>query len=209
MRAATLAQSRIDALAAEREAGGWTCWPKSRVATWPSSPRERQRDIAEPDIAQRQRTVAGARQRLHAGASPESVVLTRASGTGPRRTRSRARRAAIGGRATAPRRAVGRTQAGLRHRRGDPLFAGHRRFRTRWPIARAHAGTRAVRRRTPHSRSAAAAGAHRSALPISTGRSACAACRTTDDFALVGSVSMPLGSRAPRGARDPRRRSGT
>lgn len=37
---------------------------------------QRQRDIAELDIAQRQRTVAGARHRLQAGASPESVVLT-------------------------------------------------------------------------------------------------------------------------------------
>ena len=36
----------------------------------------RQREIAERDIAQRQRTVAGARKRLQAGASPESVVLT-------------------------------------------------------------------------------------------------------------------------------------
>jgi cobalt-zinc-cadmium efflux system outer membrane protein len=35
-----------------------------------------QRDIADRDIAQRKRTVAGARQRLQAGASPESVVLT-------------------------------------------------------------------------------------------------------------------------------------
>jgi cobalt-zinc-cadmium efflux system outer membrane protein len=72
----TLAQSRIDALAMQREtqrldlladvARRYLTVAGARVAA----------DVARRDIAQRTRTVAAARQRLQAGASPESVVLT-------------------------------------------------------------------------------------------------------------------------------------
>ena len=72
----TLAQSRIDALAMQREtqrldlladvARRYLAVTGARVAA----------DVARRDIAQRTRTVAAARQRLQAGASPESVVLT-------------------------------------------------------------------------------------------------------------------------------------
>lgn len=72
----TLAQARIDALSVQREAQRldlladvarrYLAVAGARVAA----------DVARRDIAQRTRTVAAARQRLQAGASPESVVLT-------------------------------------------------------------------------------------------------------------------------------------
>ncbi|CAI8799859.1 TolC family protein [Vulcaniibacterium thermophilum] len=72
----TLAQSRIDALAVEREARRLDLLAEVARRYLAMVAAQRQRDIAELDIAQRQRTVAGARHRLQAGASPESVVLT-------------------------------------------------------------------------------------------------------------------------------------
>lgn len=72
----TLAQSRIDALAVEREARRLDLLAEIARRYLAIVAAQRQRDIAQHDIAQRQRTVAGARQRLQAGASPESVVLT-------------------------------------------------------------------------------------------------------------------------------------
>lgn len=72
----TLAQARIDALSVQREAQRldlladvarrYLAVTGARVAA----------DVARRDIAQRTRTVSAARQRLQAGASPESVVLT-------------------------------------------------------------------------------------------------------------------------------------
>ncbi|GFF06020.1 TolC family protein [Stenotrophomonas maltophilia] len=72
----TLAQSRINALAVEREARRLDLLAEVARRYLAMVAAQRQRDIAELDIAQRQRTVAGARHRLQAGASPESVVLT-------------------------------------------------------------------------------------------------------------------------------------
>jgi len=72
----TLAQSRIDALAVERETQRLDLLAEVARRYLAIVAARHQRDIAETDIAQRQRTVAGARQRLQAGASPESVVLT-------------------------------------------------------------------------------------------------------------------------------------
>lgn len=72
----TLAQSRIDALAVEREARRLDLLAEVARRYLAMVAAQRQRDIAELDIAQRQRTVAGARHRLQAGASPETVVLT-------------------------------------------------------------------------------------------------------------------------------------
>ena len=72
----TLAQSRIDALAVEREARRLDLLAEVARRYLAMIAAHHQRDIAQLDIAQRQRTVAGARQRLQAGASPESVVLT-------------------------------------------------------------------------------------------------------------------------------------
>lgn len=72
----TLAQSRIDALAVEREARRLDLLAEVARRYLAMTAAVRQRDIAQQDIAQRTRTVAGARHRLQAGASPESVVLT-------------------------------------------------------------------------------------------------------------------------------------
>lgn len=72
----TLAQSRIDALAVEREWRRLDLLAEVARRYLAMVAAERQGEIARLDIAQRQRTVAGARHRLQAGASPESVVLT-------------------------------------------------------------------------------------------------------------------------------------
>ena len=72
----TLAQSRIDALAVEREGRRLDLLAEVARRYLAMVAAERQREIAQLDIGQRQRTVVGARQRLQAGASPESVVLS-------------------------------------------------------------------------------------------------------------------------------------
>jgi cobalt-zinc-cadmium efflux system outer membrane protein len=72
----TLAQSRIDALAVEREAQRLDLLADvARRYLAVVAARDLQA-IAQLDIAQRERVVAAARQRHAAGASPESVVLT-------------------------------------------------------------------------------------------------------------------------------------
>ena len=69
-------QSRIDALAVQREIRRLDQLAEVARRYLAVVAAKRQRDIADLDIAQRRRTVAGARHRLQAGASPESVVLT-------------------------------------------------------------------------------------------------------------------------------------
>ncbi|MFC3550591.1 TolC family protein [Lysobacter cavernae] len=71
-----LAQSRIDALALERETTRLDLLAEVARRYLAVVAAQRLRGIAQADIGQRQRTVAAARQRLTAGASPESVVLT-------------------------------------------------------------------------------------------------------------------------------------
>jgi cobalt-zinc-cadmium efflux system outer membrane protein len=71
-----LAERRIDALAVERETRRLDLLADTARRHLAMAGARSQRDIADRDIAQRKRTVAGARQRLQAGASPESVVLT-------------------------------------------------------------------------------------------------------------------------------------
>lgn len=72
----TLAQSRIDALAVQRETRRLDLLAETARRYLAVVAAERSRTLAELDIEQRQRTVAAARRRLQAGASPESVVLT-------------------------------------------------------------------------------------------------------------------------------------
>lgn len=71
-----LVQSRIDALAIERETTRLDLLAEVARRYLMAIAAERQQAIAEQDIAQRRRTVAAARQRQQAGASPESVVFT-------------------------------------------------------------------------------------------------------------------------------------
>jgi len=71
-----LAQSRIDALAVQRETQRLDLLADVARRYLAVAGARAHRAIAGQDIAQRRRTVAAARQRLLAGASPESVVLT-------------------------------------------------------------------------------------------------------------------------------------
>lgn len=71
-----LVQSRIDSLAIQREAKRLDLLAEVARRYLAVVSAQKQREIADLDIAQRRRTVAGARERLNAGASPESVVLT-------------------------------------------------------------------------------------------------------------------------------------
>lgn len=71
-----LAQGRIDALAPAREAARLDLLAETARRYLGVVGAQRQRELAAADIAQRQRTVAAARQRFEAGASPESVLLT-------------------------------------------------------------------------------------------------------------------------------------
>lgn len=70
-----LVQSRIDSLALQRESKRLDLLAEVARRYLAVVSAQRQREIADLDIGQRKRTVAGARQRLQAGASPESVVL--------------------------------------------------------------------------------------------------------------------------------------
>ncbi len=70
-----LAQSRIDALAVEREGKRLDLLAEVARRYLDAVAARQQRRIAQLDVAQRQRTVAAAKSRLQAGASPESVML--------------------------------------------------------------------------------------------------------------------------------------
>lgn len=72
----TLAQSRIDALAIQRETRRLDLLAETARRYLAVVAADKRRAIAQLDVGQRQRTVAAAQQRLQAGASPESVVLT-------------------------------------------------------------------------------------------------------------------------------------
>ena len=71
-----LAQARIDALAMQRETQRLDLLADVARRYLAVAGARAQRTVAVQDIAQRRRTVEAARQRLQAGASPESVVLT-------------------------------------------------------------------------------------------------------------------------------------
>lgn len=71
-----MAQSRIDTLAVERETRRLDLLAEVARRYLSVVAAQQQREIAVLDIAQRKRTVTGAQHRLQAGASPESVVLT-------------------------------------------------------------------------------------------------------------------------------------
>jgi outer membrane protein, heavy metal efflux system len=76
----TLAQSRIDAMAVERETRRLDLLAEVARRYLALVAAHRQAAIARSDIEQRRRTVTAARQRFQAGASPESVVLSAQAG---------------------------------------------------------------------------------------------------------------------------------
>ena len=71
-----LAQSRIDALSVQREAQRLDLLAETARRYLAAAAARDQGDIGRIDVEQRRRTVAAARHRHQAGASPESVVLT-------------------------------------------------------------------------------------------------------------------------------------
>lgn len=190
-----LAQSRIDALAVERESRRLDLLAEVARRYLAIVAAQRQRDIAQSDIAQRQRTVAGARQRLQAGASPESVVLT---------AQAALARAELD-RARAEQRLLAASQhlAALWGERdpdfdvaaGDPLAL---------PKIPAFADLAAQLERTPELAQFADERRIREAR-LQLARSASSAdldwqvgvrrLQETDDVALIGSLSLPLGAR--------------
>lgn len=72
----TLAQSRIDALAIEREAQRLDLLAEVARRYLAVVGAQSEDELAQLDVDRRERTVAAARRRHEAGASPESVVLT-------------------------------------------------------------------------------------------------------------------------------------
>lgn len=190
----TLAQSRIDALAVERESRRLDLLAEVARRYLAIVAAQRQREIAEFDIAQRQRTVAGARQRLQAGASPESVVLTAQAAL----ARAELDRARAEQRFNAARQHL----AALWGERGpdfevvaaDPLklpevadSAALADLLQRTPELAQFVGERRIREaRLQLARTAATADLD---WQVGVRR-----LQATDDFALVGSVSMPLGA---------------
>ncbi|HEY0505973.1 MAG TPA: TolC family protein [Lysobacter sp.] len=70
-----LAQAQLDAVAVQREAARLDLLAEVARRHLAVVATQRQRVLAQEDIAQRERALAAARQRLAAGASPESVAL--------------------------------------------------------------------------------------------------------------------------------------
>lgn len=190
----TLAQSRIDALAVERETRRLDLLAEVARRYLAVVAAQRQREIAQLDIAQRQRTVAGARQRLQAGASPESVVLT-AQAALARAELDRAR-------------AEQREQAARQHLAAlwgerDPGFEVAAADPTALPAIDDLDALGTLLQRTPELaqfageqriREARLQLARSNASPDLAWQVGVRRLQATDDMALVGSLSLPLGS---------------
>ena len=191
----TLAQTRIDALAVERETRRLDLLADVARRYLAIVAAQKQREIAGLDITQRQRAVAGARQRLQAGASPESVVLTAQAAlaraelasvrTVQQEVAARQHLAALWGE-KAPRFTVVA---------GDPLVL---------PSVEDAATLAALLERTPELthfaderriREARLQLARTSATPDMEWQVGLRRLQASADTALVGSVSMPLGAR--------------
>jgi len=190
----TLAQSRIDALAVERETRRLDLLAEVARRYLAVVAARHQHDIAELDIAQRQRTVVGARQRLQAGASPESVVLTAQAAL----ARAELDRARAEQRLLAARQHLaalwGERDPDFEVVAGDPLrlpampdFSALSDLLGRTPELAQFADERRIREaRLQLARSEASADLD---WQVGVRR-----LQATDDVALVASVSMPLGA---------------
>jgi cobalt-zinc-cadmium efflux system outer membrane protein len=191
----TLAQSRIDALAVEREARRLDLLAEVARRYLAIVAAQREREIAQSDIDQRQRTVAGAHQRLQAGASPESVVLTaQAALAQAELDRARAEQRLIGARQHLAA-LWGERNPDFEVIAADPLalpavadFTALADLLQRTPELTQFVGEQRIREaRVQLARSEATAD-----LDWQVGLRR---LQETDDFALIGSVSMPLGAR--------------
>lgn len=190
----TLAQSRIDALALEREVRRLDLLAEIARRYLAVVAAIHQREIAERDIAQRTRTVAGARQRLQAGASPESVVLTAQAML----ARAEVDRARAEQRLSAARQHLaalwGERAPSFEVVETDPLalpriaeFAQLADLLQRTPELAQFVGEQRIREaRLQLARTAA--------TPDLDWQVGVRRLQETDDMALVGSVSMPLGA---------------
>jgi cobalt-zinc-cadmium efflux system outer membrane protein len=190
----TLAQSRIDALAIERETRRLDLLAETARRYLAIVGAEQHAKVAELDIEQRQRAVKAAQLRLQAGASPEAVVLTaQAELARAELSRDRARQEAV---------AAGQQLAALWGERNpeftvadvDPLVL---------PDITSLETMSAMLDSTPELaqfadekriREARLQLARTSATPDVNWQIGVRQLRETNDFALVGGFSVPLGS---------------
>ncbi|MDR7134135.1 cobalt-zinc-cadmium efflux system outer membrane protein [Lysobacter niastensis] len=190
-----LAQNRIDALAVEREAQRLDLLAEVARRYLAMVAAQEQGDIARLDIRQRQRTVQAARHRLQAGASPESVLLTAQAAL----ARAELDLARSLQRAVAARQHLaalwGERDPQFEIVAADPLslprlenFAALSDLLDRTPELARFADERRIREaRLQLARSEAA--------PDLGWQVGVRRFQATDDVALVGSLSMPIGSR--------------
>ena len=189
-----LVQSRIDALAVERETRRLDLLAEVARRYLAVVATQKQREIAHVDIAQRRRTVAGARHRLQAGRSPESVVLTAEAALG----RAELDLARAEQRSSASRQHLaalwGERAPTFEVETADPLalptitsFAELVDWLGRTPELAQFTGEQRIRE-------ARLQLAPFQAAPDLDWQVGVRRLQATDDFALVGSVSMPLGA---------------
>ena len=190
----TLAQTRIDSLALQRESKRLDLLAEVARRYLAISAAQEQHRIADLDVAQRGRTVAGARQRLVAGASPESVVLAAQAAL----SRAELERDRVRQRGAAARQHLaalwGERNPAFDIVAGDLLvvadiadFAVLDALLTSTPeLARFADERRVGEARLQLARS--------QVTPDLDWQVGVRRLQATDDFALVGSVSMPLGS---------------
>ncbi len=191
-----IVQSRIDALSLEREVRRLDLLAEVARRYLAVVHAQVQRDIAQVDIAQRGRTLAGARHRFQAGASPESVVLT-AEAALARAELERAR--------AEQRELAARQHLSALWGERDPDFTIATPDLLALPRIAAFAELSQWLARTPEI--AQFAGEQRigearlrlaraEATPDLDWQVGVRRTQDTDDFGLVGSVSLPLGARA-------------
>ena len=190
----TLAQTRIDALAVRRETKRLDLLAEVARRYLAVTAAQQQRLIADQDIAQRQGTVVAARQRLAAGASPESVVLTaQAALARAELERDRARQ----------RSAAARQHLAALWGERDPVFGVVAGDPLALPDIADFAALDALLTNTPElSRFADEQRVGEARLRLARSQAApdldwqvgVRRLQATDDFALIGSISMPLGN---------------
>lgn len=190
----TLAQSRVDALAFEREAKRLDLLAEVARRYLALVAAQYQVQIARLDVSQRQRSVEAARRRLHAGASPESVVLAAEAA----QARAELEVARATQRADSARRHLaalwGEREPAFTEVAGDPLrlpalpaFAQLAEWLERTPEIAQFAGEQRIREaRLQLARSAA--------TPDLDWQVGVRRLGDGDDFGLLGSISIPLGA---------------
>lgn len=191
-----LANSRIDALAVEREAQRLDLLAEVARRYLDIVAAQHQAQIAELDVAQRKLTVVAARERHTAGASPESVVLTAQAAL----ARAELDQVRAEARADAARQHL----AALWGERG-PSFTVVGQDATALPTIAEFATLADWLERTPELaqfvgeqriREARLQLARSEATPDLDWQVGVRRLQDSGDFGLVGSVSMPLGTRS-------------